>query len=152
MKKTLAILAVFMFIIGFLYSCSKGDTPTPVTTGTNDTTKLGKLQNKWNIVSVVVYPTIGLSGPDSLVGYIGQSYEYYDFRTDGRIYAFVMGAFDTATYKFLGNDSVMLTNNIVKGVPESKGDTATIRILTNNSLVLVSRNIAGDYGKFTFKR
>ena len=152
MKKPLAILTVFLFIIGFLYSCSKGDTPTPATTGTNDTTTVGKLQHKWSFISAVVYRTIGLTGPDSLVAFVGLPYEYYDFRTDSRIYAFVQSSFDTATYKFMGNDSVLLINNVVNGAVQTHTDTVTIRTLTNKDLVLVNRSPAGEYDKFSFKR
>ena len=143
MKTKLIPSIIFLAVIAF--SCQKENE-------TQDTTQSFEktIEHKWFLVNIVVYSNPELTGP-SFFGYAGNGAEYYDFRADGKVYAFANGSFDTAVYKIL-SDSTLLMNEITNGVPATKTDSAKIRKLTADSLIFVARNPVNDYGKFTFRK
>ena len=128
-------------------SCStnddKDDLPVP-------TTPISKLQNKWSFQSVFVYADAGLTMP-TIYGTFGTPGEYFDFRTDGKLYAHVVGSYDTAKY-VMTSDTTMISNQYYGGVLSAHTDTMHIRLLTLDSMVFAVRNPAGEYGAFRFSR
>ena len=118
--KTLRIFS-FLFIGGALAlsSCDKDDDDIAETT-------LQKLQKVWKIDSI---RTVFYTPPtEATITYTGQASDYYDFRTDGKLYTSVNGDKDTLAYNLLGSDTIVVTNN---------GSTDTGRITTLNSSKLV---------------
>lgn len=149
--RSVAYCLVLLFAV-MAVSCQKetggqGDPTGPTgTTGNNGT----GIQRKWFLVNIIVYSNYELTGP-SFFGYAGNGVEYYDFRTDGKLYAYAANTFDTAVYNLLP-DSTLLVNEIRNGIPATKPDTAKVRKLTADTLIFSVRNPANDYGKFTFRK
>jgi hypothetical protein len=142
---TLATLAITTII---LFSCNKDeDDVAPVPFESLPTAK--KLQNIWKLQSIVVYANRSFTG-DSLVGYIGNGNDIMDFRPNGKLVYYLLNTYDSTTYSLMPNDSTILYFE-----PDNQTttpDTITIRSVTTNQLVLHKLNLAGDHGKFTFKR
>jgi len=139
------------FLIALLliaaYSCKKDNgtpDPTPV-----EPVEKNDIQHKWFLVNIIVYTNPEFTGP-SFFGYAGNGAEYYDFRADGKVYAYAANTFDTAVYKV--NTDTVLIYEIKNNIPAIKPDTARIKKLTTDSLIFAVRNPANDWGKFTFRR
>lgn len=85
-----------------------------------------------------------------MVGYTGAGNDIMDFRPDGKLVYYLLNTYDSTTYSLMPNDSTILyfeADNHTT-VP----DTVTIRSVTANQLILHKLNLAGDHGKFTFKK
>ena len=133
------------------YSCRKDETQGPSgPTGPTGPSGGSGIQRKWFLVNIIVYSNPQLTGT-SFFGYGGNGTEYYDFRADGKIYAYAVNTFDTAAYNLLP-DSTLLIWELKNSVPAIKPDTARVRKLTSDSLIFVVRNPANDYGKFTLRK
>jgi hypothetical protein len=107
------------------------------------------LQNKWILSSLKAYPTRDFSGTD-FIGVTGNGTDYYNFRTNGKMYVYALSVYDTAAYKLMPNDSTLLVYGFNEGVKASVPDTAIIIKLTTDSLSWWHKNAAGDYAKFSF--
>lgn len=78
----------------------------PIACGKHDTgTTLALLQHKWNIVS--------FNG--EVFRYTGKPGDYYDFRENGRLYAYFAGAYDTIVYIPINGGRTLQLYNIVNG-------------------------------------
>jgi hypothetical protein len=109
MKKTLLILALGS---GLFVSCKKeepkpSDNTTPMTT-------TQKIQQKWNLSSVIDIEYIGSSTTidniDTLV--LGAPGDYADFRADNKVYISVTGEFDTLPYSILSDSKIVFDDQL----------------------------------------
>jgi hypothetical protein len=79
---------------------------------------------KWDLVKDST--SSQLFGPPVTHVYVGTPDDYYDFRSDGECYIRENGAYDTLTYKIVGDTSVVFKD--ISSYP------STINLLTNHSV------------------
>ncbi|WP_205512385.1 hypothetical protein [Longitalea arenae] len=84
-----------------------------------------KLMNKWSLVQILdtTYTSTAAAVPNK---YEGKTGEYMDFRTDGKLYSFINGTYDTASYTYSEKN---LKVNV-------QGFKYNIVMLTDHSMVL----------------
>ena len=100
-------------------------------------TTLQKIQHKWNFISSIDYNYVGmttnLSSIDTLA--IGMPGEYIDFRIDNKVYSFITGTYDTASYSVLDDARISVDT-----------DTLFISTLNDNAFTLIfSERINAPY-------
>ncbi|RYY64866.1 MAG: hypothetical protein EOO13_17955 [Chitinophagaceae bacterium] len=122
--KTLRILPLLATASLLVFSsCDKDD---DVTTET----ALQRLQKVWKVDKLTtVYYTTPAS---ATINYTGQASDYYDFRTNGKLYTSVNGGLDTLDYNLINNTTIVVNNN-------GSIDTGRITTLTNSKLVGVTK-------------
>jgi hypothetical protein len=112
MKKLLGGLTAALILFA---SCGKDDDE-------ETTTTLNKLQHKWQVESIV------FNTGSTPINYPGSSNDYADFRTDGKLYLYFGGKYDTSTY------SLYKENKLIRN-----SDTANINELTDTKLVFFGK-------------
>ena|SRR6218665_1694765 len=121
----LLALASFAFI-----SCSDDDD--------DATTALQRLQNKWSVDSLVFKTTTG-GTVSTTTKYTGSTDDYYDFRTDNKLYYDVHSTpplKDTVSYQLIGNSTLVTDGS----------DTSSISVLTSSKLLTYTKTgNATDY-------
>jgi hypothetical protein len=136
MKKVfLFVTAAILTGISFS-SCKKDDA---------GRTTLQKLQGKWTFQKQYYHDNYsGVDYRDTTYGLAG---DYFDFRTDGKVYIKNATYFDTANYSLLGDTKIVAT--YVGPSPES--DTLDIITLTDTECQLYSKifDPAPDYYEST---
>lgn len=118
----LALAAIVLFT-----ACKKDDVAE---------TTVQKMQHKWNHEKTY-FRTVVPGIPDNKDTTIAFSGDYYDFRTDNKLYRAINGGtqpVDTVSYAVI-NDSTF----IIRGT-----DTARIKQLTNNLFEFEARNYASS--------
>ncbi len=126
--KTLVILA--LFCAGFM-ACKK--------TSPSENTTHQKILGKWTFQQVVVNDFI--SGTSTVTTYPGGPSDYFDFRSDGKVYIMVWGANDTASYSIINESQLKMDS-----------DTSDIIKLTGVELQLYNKDLLGpgaDYSEST---
>lgn len=109
-----------------LAGCSKNEAVTPAA-----------LAGKWQLLSDDTYQGIGST--NHLVHYNGQATDYFDFRTDGKLYIKENGLPDTLSYVQMVDTAVIISSfgPLVNGVPApSRITTLTLHPATIVSPVL----------------
>src|SRR5580765_270167 len=96
-------------------------------------TAAGKIQNKWQIDSLVINDHI--NGNSNKETHAGNEGDYVEFRTDGRMITNFQGVTDNSSF-VVTSDSVIVIG----------GDSAYIEELTENKFVFYSRAAAGGIG------
>jgi hypothetical protein len=119
MKYTLIACTALLLAVSTLISCKKG---------TGDNPNLAQLQHKWNIVS--------LNG--EVFRYVGKSGDYFDFRSDSKLYQSWDGRNDTLSYTLSG--STVRLNQITNGVQQNPSFNLYIKKLTSSSLILYNND------------
>ena len=133
--KTLRLLSLLVIGAALISSCDKDD---EISTAE----ALERLQKTWKIDSI---STVFFSSPTSAtVTYKGDSTDYYDFRSDGKLYTQVNNTKDTLLYNLLNNNTLVVNNNGVI-------DSGKLTILNSSKLVGVTRTKlnATDYYEVT---
>ncbi len=122
--KTLRIFPLLAIATLFVFSsCDKDD-------DISTETALQRLQNVWKIDNIKTeYFTTPAS---ATINYTGQPSDYYDFRTNGKLYTSVNGSLDTLDYNLINNSTIVVNNN-------GSIDTGRIDALTNSKLIGVTR-------------
>ena len=134
MKSKYALIIFAGLLLCLLSACIKGGSDS------NNTS----ISGKWNIVSDSTFNGVGLGNHP--VNYAGQPGDYFDFRTDGKVYTKEGTVLDTlsfnqTTYSEIVISSFGLTAN---GVPE----TSEITTLSAHSLVIVAPKVFTPGGIF----
>lgn len=144
MKKL--FLRLSTLIVLFSQSCTKNNdqqknnNPTPA-----DTSLLGRLQAKWQLISVT---HLEKNGPRKFQ-YRGTSSDYLLFTKDS-IFTFVQGIHDNVRYKLLPDDSTFVFYR--SAAPPKPSDTLHIRTLTDHLFVFYGFTDAGDIGIDSLKK
>ncbi len=125
MKKILKTLAVATLIFTWLPACKKTDTVQPQTT-------LQKIQAKWQLQTY--YENDHYLGADHIRNMTGTSNDYLDFRTDGKVYSFIFGNKDTASYSLI-NDTHLLIDGVT---------TYEIKTLSASLFSIYGKEISGS--------
>jgi len=94
MKRILIALTLGLLVFGPL-ACGKD----------NVSINLGLLRHKWNVVSI----------NGEAFQYHGQSGDYYDFRTDNKLYTHSTGIYDTLAYVLINGGKSLQLYNIQNG-------------------------------------
>lgn len=116
----LAVTAAAAFALLFVIACKKDD---------NSPQKM--ILGKWRFISEYDAQFVnGQLEKDTIIGY---SDEYYDFRSDGKVYMYYYPDYDTFPYKVV-NASTLIFD----------GDTATIKTFTDKKLVLYDKAVYGQ--------
>lgn len=115
-------------------SCSKDD-------DSPGTTEL--LQHNWGLDSITLRNHTATT--DNTLVYYGLAQDYFDFRTDNKLYSQTNGTKDTSTYTLLNSNTLVLIHK------DGSRDTGIITTLTNNKLVGKTKKIlnATDYTETT---
>jgi hypothetical protein len=113
------------FIIIFC-SCSKQSVSINSTAAT--------IMGKWNLISDSEYTGVGIG--NHLVGYLGQTGDYFDFRTDQNLYIKEGSGYDTLGYKIVTDSTIIIADFglILNGVQ----DTSKIVNFTADSVTIVT--------------
>lgn len=109
----------------FFAACSKDDDIDDVA---------NKLQNRWVVQDALLFAAAPVN--DTIIYFTGTSADYFDFRSDGKVYSHLNGETDTADYRLIAGNKIV-SNLDGSNVGE---DTVEIRILTNSKLQLFNRN------------
>jgi hypothetical protein len=120
MKPLLLVLVFISSVSLITSSCKKKDA---------EKTTAQKLQNKWVFVNAT--DNNHYSGADHVITVSGNTGDYFDFRTDGKLYLRVQSSPDTSTYVLLGDTKIIFDGT----------DTATIQTLTDNALKLYFKDV-----------
>lgn len=119
MKKLIPIALLAVLVVTSCKDEEPIPDPTPLTTAE-------KLQNKWNITSVIDYNYKGASttlvDTDTLDIQVGA---YFDFRADNKLYENWDGDLDTSDYQIINDNSISIS-----------GDAFKINTLTSTTLKL----------------
>ncbi len=86
-----------------------------------------KLQNRWAVTDALLYGRAPIN--DTIIYYTGTSADYFDFRSNGKVYSNWNGQVDTSDYQVIAGNKIV-----------SEGDTVSIRVLTNSQLQLFTSN------------
>ena len=113
MKKNITSIVVVALITFYLSACKKND-QLPQTT-------LQKIQNKWTLVNIV--DNYRYFGSDHITTSLFASTDYWDFRTDGKIY---MSTGSLNIYSLPSDTTKILIS----------GWTYDIKTLTSNSFII----------------
>lgn len=116
--KKLRVPAILIAAVVFAVACDNDDDK-----GTSN--NQAKIQAKWGVTSIQTLEV----GVDT-TNYTGVAADYYDFRNDGKFYTQVGDQKDTATYKIIDNNKIVLD-----------GDTADIKTLSGSQLVIWGKTI-----------
>ena len=95
MKKLIVIITVLISVAG-LFSCKNS--------GVNPA---GGITGKWNIK--VDSTTSGIGPIESTQAYIGQSGDYYDFRSNNKLYIKEGNSLDTFAYKIVADNKLTIS-------------------------------------------
>jgi hypothetical protein len=141
--------ALFFFYLNFIVftfsSCKKSNDAKDNNPTLADTTVHGKLQGKWQLISVTHYER---NGPGRFQ-YRGAPSDYMKFTKDS-IYTFVQGINDNVKYKLLPDDSTFVFSKY--NAQPKQSDTLHITTLTANLLVFYGYTNTGDLGIDSLKR
>lgn len=120
-KTTLTVLLLTAFILPWV-SCKKESSP--------NNPSQDKIIGKWKLLSTITNDFY--AGSPHITTYTGTAADYADFRTDGKVYAFVNSNYDTSAYAKISNTKMWITNI---------SDTFDIQTLTDTDLKLYRKEI-----------
>lgn len=129
--RSLLLLIVLFLIVSVTPSCKKKDA---------EKTTAQKLQNKWTFLNAT--DNNHYSGIDHSATINGNTGDYMDFRTNGKVYVRLQSSNDTSNYVLSGDTKIIIDNT----------DTLTIQSLTDNALKLYQKDIfsPGVYEEVTY--
>jgi hypothetical protein len=131
MKINYSLLIISGLLLS-LYACKK-DNYVP-----------GSITGRWVVVSDSTFVGVGINNHP--VDYRGQPGDYFDFRTDGKVYTKEGAALDTMAYDLVSDTSIIIGSFgiTLNGVPE----TSHITIFTADRLIIRAPVIATPGGVF----
>ncbi len=97
MKKVILMWVRLSSLVFFCFSC-----------GGNPVSPSPSVLGKWTVLSDNQYTGVGLNNHQ--VTFTGQSGDYFDFRTNGKVYIKEGSSFDTLSYKLLSDTTVSITS------------------------------------------
>ncbi len=108
--KSIMIICPGIFIVLFLTSCVKNSNIIENTSNI--------LFGKWNLVYDSTF--VGVGAGNHSANYIGKAGDYFDFRTDGKVYTSENSILDTLNYHFTSGSTIIIQSFglIFNGVPE----------------------------------
>ena len=129
-KLVLAILTVTIFLST---SCKKESTPAPKTTQE-------KIVGKWQLKSSEFNHFY--SGLPHIVTITGTTADYADFRNDNKVYSYINGTYDTASYGIVTFSKIWI---------DASNHIFDIQILTDTDLKIYNKESypAGEYDEST---
>jgi len=129
--KTKTFLILALLCAGFM-ACKKTE---PSASGTQQ-----KILGKWKFQNVVVNDFY--SGSSHITTYPGDPSDYFDFRSDGKVYSSIWGSQDTSSYTIINDTQLRI---------DAAGDTSNIILLTRSALQLYEKQVfaPGDYSEST---
>jgi hypothetical protein len=135
MKSIKTTLAALLFIAAILpwISCKKESTA-------SNNPSQDKIIGKWRLQSTVANDFY--AGTPHITTYTGTAADNADFRTDGKVYAFINGNYDTSAYAKISNTKMWIGNT---------SDTFDIQTLTDTDFKLYRKETynAGEYYETT---
>ena len=104
----------------------------------------GSITGRWSVISDSTFVGVGINNHP--VAYHGQPGDYFDFRTDGKVYTKEGAALDTMAYDLVSDTSIIISafGITLNGVPE----TSHIKIFTADRLIIKAPVIATPGGIF----
>jgi hypothetical protein len=131
--KTKLLSVVLLISMGFIACKKESAVPVPKTTQE-------KIAGKWKLESTVTNNFY--SGASHIVNYTGTAADYADFRSDGKIYSFVGGSYDTAAYGIISDTKMWIDNST---------DVFDIQTLTDANLKIYRKETytGGEYSEST---
>lgn len=97
--------AAVLIIVTTIFSCKKNDVPIP-----------SSLIGKWSInVDSLAY---GIGPVQKTKTYIGVAGDYYDFRTDNKLYTREGAQLDTFNYKVISKNKLEITALVPNAIPQ----------------------------------
>ncbi len=99
--KRVIILLGFLSVLA-VFSCKKDQV--------KEKTTLEKVQAKWELENITLHLREPSEPIDTTVVYTGTANDYFDFRTDGKVYSSIDGEEDISTYGLSGDSSIILEN------------------------------------------
>ncbi len=135
--KSRSLILLGLVIIAFMFACKKGSSIYP-----------GQINGKWNVVSDSTYNEFLLSLTQR--NYIGKAGDYYDFRTDGKVYINESNTLDTLTYNLVNDTTIQIQNFgwILNGVQ----NTSYMKYSSNNANVSITTGRAITPGGFGWRQ
>lgn len=126
-------IAIFIAALLFITSCKKESNPAPKTT-------LEKILGKWSHKTSVF--NYFYSGMPHVITITGTAADYADFRTDGKVYSYITGAYDTVSYSIISD---------VKMWIDDPTQVYDIQTLTDKDLKIYNKESypGGDYDEST---
>ena len=136
MKTIITSLALAALIICFLPSCKKTETASSTTTQT----PLQKILGKWGLQSII--DNDHYAGADHITTTTGTPADYFEFKTDGKIYYSISGFTDVVTYSLKNNDTQILIDGT---------ETYDIKTLNASSFIMNQKTLrsGSDYDEET---
>ncbi len=135
MKSVKTTLAALLFTAAILpwVSCKKES-------ASSNNPAQDKIIGKWKLLSTVTNDFY--AGTPHITTYTGTAADYADFRTDGKIYAFINGNYDTSAYAKISNTKMWIVTT---------SDTFDIQTLTDTDLKLYRKETynPGEYYETT---
>jgi hypothetical protein len=129
---TLGMLAIIISVSSCKKeaTCNRGDTVT--------------LLGKWSIISDSSFLNVGINNHP--VNYKGQKGDYFDFRTDNKLYINEGGMLDTLHYNLTSDTTLVIDafGIILNGIPE----TSSITHLTAHSVIITAPVVITPGGVF----
>ncbi len=127
------LVAVLVACIIFMMSCKKESTPAPKST-------LEKVMGKWSYKSSAF--NYFYSGIPHLITITGTALDYADFRSDGKVYSYITGTYDTVSYSIISD---------VKMWIDDSTQVFDIQTLTDKDFKLYNKTnyTGGDYDEST---
>ncbi len=122
MKLKYLFIVLIPFALSVIVSCKKD--------AEKEKTTAEKIQGKWQIDNLITNEHT--SGVDHKITYTGTASDYFDIRTDGKIYTSFSGNTATSVYAVLGDAKIIID-----------GDTVDIQNLTDHTLTLYSKEDIG---------
>lgn len=108
-----------LFVSSVLFvACSKDDNIDDVA---------NKLQHRWAVTDALLFAGAPIN--DTIIYYSGTGADYFDFKSNGKVYSSLNGAVDSSDYRIIAGNKIVVDS-----------DTAEIRVLTNSKLELFTKN------------
>jgi hypothetical protein len=128
MKPFYTTIAAAMLMVS-LFSCKR---VAPDCCGANPTAL--SVAGQWNIVADTIYSGVNTGANPAI--YVGQSGDYFDFRTDGYVYIKEGASLDTLSYNMFSPGRVAIVAFFPKNL--SMPDTCQVKGYTEQNIEIVS--------------
>lgn len=108
MKNHILLLSILFLLVGLsISSCKKSADPKDgLITCPGFIENYNSLIGKWNLVTDSTFVGVGIDNHP--VSYSGQAGDYFDFRSDGKLYIKEGIKMDTSTYKLTSNTMILI--------------------------------------------
>jgi len=133
MKHTIICLYI---LVALTVACKKSNSSTELM---HSHPAIASIAGKWSVIKDSSFSAIGAS-PGNVQEYIGQPDDYWDFRTDARVYIKEGAKLDTLEYKLLSDSTIDI--HAFGWILNGATPTSTIQPLTfTNAVIYSARDI-----------